>query len=349
MPIVGWEVRYNGLPINKPHKWVNASFDSSQFYVSQKLHDYLWDDFRHAVGRPDKEIAFMDFEAYTTESLMGDHDYFANIYLTIMTHMKARGLVMPPILGKNVRIHALMEQGDVQGVEMVMNAFIGLEGAYLDDRCRSHMEYEAREILETARWERDAKDPRVPLENSFPRLDITYLDGIAEKFHRAYTIIAVENDLHNPGNFEQMVIRSLEQDGRWKGTRLITEVNLSACMHYCATNKIDLILFDWRNPSGEEVMQVGSTGTNSIYQAFYGNSLATLNAENGQVTLSDGRTLGQEDLDREAERLDIRNKWMDTIVEFCRRKGVIPPPYYIIRDGRDEKELADIVARKLNR
>ena len=50
-------------------------------------------------------------------------------------------------------------------------------------------------------------------------------------------ILVVENDLNCPGGFIQIVAEKLENDGGYRGDRLIREINLPESMQLCATCK----------------------------------------------------------------------------------------------------------------
>ena len=62
-----------------------------------------------------------------------------------------------------------------------------------------------------------------------------------------------------------MVLKSMEADGRYRGSKIISEVNLSACMDICKSGRIDVIIFDWSNPSHEEAWMVKPETTNPFY------------------------------------------------------------------------------------
>jgi len=281
---------------------------------------------------------------------MGEDDYFTNIYLTLMTHMKARGLPMPPILSKREDVRALMQEGKVSQLEDLLRGFLVLEGAFLDERCQAHINYEAAEILKTAQWEKDKKDPTIPLEKTFPDLRITPLVGAEQRTHGKYNILAVENDLNDYGGFSQLVIRALIKDGRWNGSNIITEVNLPMCMQLCGTGKIDVILFDWRNPSVGEMLMIQPEEVNPFFTLYHENTQAAIDLTDGlNFTLPDGRTLSYEEMEEEGSQLNIRHAWMDKITTYCREKEVTEPAFYIVRDHQDQQDLSMIVAQKLNK
>jgi len=347
-----WTVKHNGQTLNKPQGWINAGFDSPIFFDPKKRADFLQKEFDHVLGGPTTEVAFMNYEDYTLESLQDRDDYFANIYLTLMTDMKARGLPMPPILSKRKDVGELMQRGEVARLEELLRGLLMFEGFSSDNRCLAHMNYEAADILKTAQWEKDKLDPSVPLEIAFPHLNTTLLKGKDRGSYPRHNILVVENDLSHFGDFSDLVEWALTDDGRWNGSTLISEYNLSACMQLCASGRIDLVLFDWRNPSHEEMMMIRPSEANPMYHLFHGDTQAVLNFnEDGEfdITTPDGRTLSREEMEEESEEFDMRNAWMEKIAAHCREKEVIPPPSYIVRDDRDEGDLSKIVAQKLNK
>ncbi len=343
MPVSTWSVKFNDLSLNQPRSWANASFNTEEFYDLSKRMKYLWSEFSHALGGPTTEVPFMDFERYTLESLKDKDDYFDNIYLTLMTHMKDRGLIMPPIFSKRDDVRNLMTKGKVFQLEDRLKVIVGLEGGFLDERCRAHMEYEALEILKQAQWEKNKKDPTVPLKETFPHNRIIPVEGTTKTFGK-YNILAVENNDDDPISFPDIVVAALKRDGRWKGGNVISAYSLSNCMGLCGTGKIDVVLFDWRNPSHEEVMMVRHEATNPIFTAFHGDVQGVLDPVNGRVILSDGRTLTDDELKKESERIDIRHLWQNKIAGYCRKMEVAEPAFYIVRNLKDEKNLAAIVA-----
>lgn len=96
---------------------------------------------------------------------MDRHDRSVNINLVLMTHMKAMGLPMPPIISKREDVKILMQKGKVLELEDLLRGFLVLEGASLDERCQVYMNSEAAGILKIAQWEKDKKDPTISLQS----------------------------------------------------------------------------------------------------------------------------------------------------------------------------------------
>lgn len=349
LPASTWSLQFNGEPLNQRQEWTYATFDCDRFFDPKKRRDYLWEEFEHAIGGPDTEIAFMDYESYSTTSLNTENEYFSNIYLMLMAHMKERGLPMPPILMKQEQIKALIHgKENMQELENRLRTFICLASISLDERCRNHMEYEAQEILGKIKWEKKKKDPSLSLEKTFPNLPITILKG--ERLSLGlHGILVVENDLDQYGKFTNLITKALERDGRWRDSVVASTVNLSESLEICGTGKIDVVLFDWRNPSIEEIYMVWPTTINPFIILYNDNTQTVINLANRTTVLPDGRTLNKDQMEEEAERLNIRNLWAEKIKKHCRQMEVVDPVFYIVRNSREAKDVAMIVAQLLNK
>lgn len=351
LPDVKWEVIYNDKEILDAKGAINTSQElkKTDFSNRVKIHSLITKELEHAVGGPDTEIPFMNYETYSLASLKGEYRYFENIYLALMTHMKEKSLPMPPILSKRDYIREPMLAGDIQKINKVLSTVISFEGS-TDKRVRAHMEAEAEVIRKHALWEAMKKNLDIPLEDAFPYAKVADIKEGRSAFGE-YSILAVENDLRNYGFFPRMVLKSMEADGRYKGSKVISEFNLPACIEICKSGRIDVILFDWSNPSPEEVWMVKSETTNSFYEMYHGKAQTVLSLDDQgiQAATPDGKLLDWEATKKESERVDIRNKWMDMITVACEQSGVEPPPFFTVRSTAEFKDIAKIVSQKLGK
>ncbi len=284
------------------------------------------------------EVPFMDYESFSVDSLNnGDASYFRNIYLILMCNMKERGLQMPPIISKSHNLSQTMEKGDVEGIEKQLSLQLASLRLQLDDRSYQHVLAEAECIRGYTMQQQKWLSPRVPLTEKVRRACYTILPGMPHN-GRKYNIFAVENDLSNYGKFTDGVIESLKKDGRYGGSAVWKEENLPSLMDYCNTGQVDILLFDWRNPSYEEMLQ------------FRGDYPAGISySESGELEyhLSDGSVRNEEEMEHAAEGTGIRDRWMDMIENTCIEKGVATPPHFIILYESELRDISKIVSQKL--
>ena len=122
-------------------------------------------------------------------------------------------------------------------------------------------------------------------------------------------------------------------------------------MDICKSGRIDVIIFDWSNPSHEEVWMVKPETTNPFYEMYHGKSQAVLsmNDEGIKTATPDGKLLDWEATKKESERVDIRNRWMDMIADVCEQKSVEPPPFFIVRSTAEFGDITKIVSQKLGK
>ncbi len=314
LPTKSWRILFNEKEIFRVGGMTNVSGEIQKDVLNNKpdFTKLLLEEFERATGGVDSETPFMDFERVSLSSLKDSDSYFENVYLVLMTHMKSRGLKMPPIISKSPKVMELVNSGKVEELQKLLaSAVIVNQGI---PRIKSHIGYESKVILEKAKWEKDKRDPNVPLTQTFSHLDLYKVEK-GRKVFGPVNILLVENDLNNYGFFRDKVTLQLERDGRFKGANVITEVNLSACMQMAESGKIDLILFDWTKPSYEEILM------------FRGNT---------------------ESLFDEYDHPDIRNKWMEKIAEVCNASGVKIPENAIIRSDTEIGNISQIAANALS-
>ena len=352
LPTTKWRVSYNDEEICRQGVSVDCSlgFRKNQLEDKVQIMSYLLKELRYMVGGINPEVAFMDFENYTIEGLRDRDGYFRNIYLVLMTHMKQRGLSLPPILAKRPDIQEAMNAGRIDALERIIGGIRLFDIPEYDLRCQTHMLREIEEIIKQTRWERARRDPATPLVESFPRIDITLIER-GEPVFPPVNILVVENDLNNFGLFTDRTVAALEKDGRYRGSALIKEFNLPSCMTLCETGKVDLLIFDWTSPSYEEALMVRGD-RNRFFDMYYGDSQGVITfGKGGQVhiTTPDGKTHDDDSLREKAEMIDIRSRWMDMISDACVRAGTIPPPYFIVRSEFELSQINDIISQKLGR
>ena len=350
LPNTNWRVEYNGEPICKEHDSVLASVSLKQHELTDtsKISKLLSRETRHMVGGPKIEVPFMDYEIHTLHSLDKEASYLKNIYLVLMTHMKERSLPMPPILSKRPDIRTAMFSGDIKTIDSILHSISVFDASNYDTRCQNHLRLESEEIRRHALWERDRRNSSIPLSETYPHLEVSTIKEGKSTF-QPYNLLVVENDLHSYGNFTDAVINSLEKDGRYKNSKIIKEYNLHMCILLCESGRIDMVLFDWTNPSFEEALMI-QRESNPFFDLSYGSTQAVLNFdENGDLSygLPDGRVLDNQDLKQDAENHDIRSAWMREIEVACRKAGVIIPPHYNVRYRSEKKDLAKIISQKL--
>ncbi|MFA9288303.1 MAG: hypothetical protein ACEQSA_00280 [Weeksellaceae bacterium] len=337
LPETHWELHYNGDLLLQKGWSLMRPYTRGQLSNTAFVQTELAESFERTIGGVSTDVAFMDYEDFTLESLQGKNNYFASPYLGLMTHMKQRGLQMPPILGKQPQLAEAMKQGDVETVTRILNMIQFTDFSSYDPRCQSHMTYEADQILHNARNIQLERNPFVPLEQSFPDLEVITIPGEASG-NPACNVLLVENDLNNYGFFTDVVTEVMTRDGNLAGTKLIREYNLPACRTLCVTGKIHIIIFDWSNPSDEEVLRIGNTSGNHSQTA------AVMTAD-GIKYLVQGKLVDASGLQEEATKHDMRSRWMTYIAAGCEKAGVRVPPYTIIRNPHDISFIPAFVAQ----
>ncbi|NTV23643.1 MAG: hypothetical protein HGA85_04685 [Nanoarchaeota archaeon] len=253
---------------------------------------------------------------------------------------------MPPILSKNPQLQIAMRRGDIDLANKVLAQETILKGGNYPIRCQAHMFAEAEKIREFTLYMKQRYDPSVPLTEKFTDVDTSRIKGKAT--FRNYNILVVENDLDMYGHFTRRIVSALDSDGRYGGTQVFSDYNLHSCMQLCETGQVDLVLFDWTNPSIYESLMVGG-GTHIPGESF-GRKDTTLSFDDdgGIYGLTDDGSMFDEDkLREEAERLDIRSLWMDKISAYCLEAGKQPPPYFIFRSGAEYRDISKIISQKL--
>jgi hypothetical protein len=349
LPETSWSVHFNNELLCEDGHTVISSAYRDDMMNKQYIQTELNHHFSSMIGGPSTEVPFMDFEENTVQSFKEGHNFFSSIYLVLMTHMRERGLQMPPILSKDSQISNLMRSGKVKELTSLLDSAIVWNGSAYEKRNQLHMQKEAQIIKAYAEMRKQEKDPAVLIEDVFPEYDITSIEGGADSF-RPYNILVVENQLGSLGQFTDIVKNSLELDGRYKNTRLIKEFNLSWCMRICASGKIDAVIMDWTDPSIEEALWVRPQETNIFFDMMHGNTSGVITFdENGMVVdRPDGtRISGQEELRKMAEELDMRYLWMKQIAQACLEVETVPPPYFIIRSEAQHEDIANIISQKL--
>lgn len=342
-------LRFNGQEIYSEGGWSSVCDDPPK---RNMVADYLDKHLDNTVGGPDTEVPFMDYESFSLDGLRhGGENYFANPYLILMTHMKeVEGLQMPPILGKRESIRKPMLKGDVPATRRAVSGALVIEGAGLDGRCQAHMRAEGEVIQTRAAYESDKRDKSKSVAEVFGYRNTQIVEGKRSVF-RPYNILVVENDLRGYLLPTMEVKRHLTTDGRYKGTTLLPEFNLSAAMEVCKSDRVDLVLMDWRKPSNEEVLMARYENRNPLFDMYHGPVQAAMGFDDDGVPfvdLPDGRRIDfGEGLRKEAERMDIRSRWMDMIAEACRAEGVAVPPHHIIRSQMEMETISLIVSQKL--
>lgn len=352
LPTTTWSVSYNGEEICRKGTSVDCSYNFAKNELGDKgqILSYLLKESRYIIGGISTDVDFMDYENFTVESLGGKDGYFNNIYLVLMTHMKQRGLSLPPILAKRPDIRKAMTAGRTEDLERIIGGIRLFDIPEYDPRCQAHMLREIEEIRKQARWENTRRDPAVPLIESFPGIDITLIERGKPVFSPV-NILVVENDLNNFGLFTDRIVMALEKDGRYRGSVLIKDFNLSYCMSLCETGKVDLLILDWTSPSYEETLMIRGN-RNPFFDMVHGNSQGVITFdEDGKVHIMtpDGKTHDNNSLREEAERTDIRSRWMDMICDACVRAGTTPPPHFIVRSEFELSQINAIISQRLGR
>lgn len=187
LPSFEWQIDFNGEQIFRKSYTQIRSFFAHHLQDKQGLKTYVEDEVSHILGGPSTVIDFMDFEYHTLEALR-EEDYFANIYLVLMTHMKARGLAMPPILGKHQELQSFMERGNIREVSKLLDAIFVFDAGAFDIRCQAHMHAEAKKIRERTQWEYEKRDSSRPIEEVYPDLHYEIVEGGGTATWSAYNI-----------------------------------------------------------------------------------------------------------------------------------------------------------------
>ena len=349
VPSWSWNLAYNDEEIFATHRWSSApeTFTEKTLRDTTGATSFLVEKTGRLLGGPDTGVAFMDYERCTLESLKGKDSYFESIYLALMTHMKEIGREMPPILSKRKDIAELMAKGDGRGVEKILKAISLFELPYLEPRCQKHVNREMEVIRERMGWEERRRDKDVSLSEFDPNLMVITIE-MGETKLPPYNILVVENDLDNFGGFSQVVIHALEGDGRYRGTNVITEYNLPNCMALAEADRVDLIIFDWTNPTSWEVLMVRNE-PNSFYNLFYGDTQGTIliGVEGPQFGTNDGKVLDEKAMNEKADKTGIRSTWMKMLAEACLNERVAVPPHFIVKDSFTDRDMSNIVSQKL--
>lgn len=350
LPVTAWNVSYNDEEIYRVGGMVDIinGFRDSDLKNTDKVGSYLLREIGFIFGGLNMEIDFIDYERYTLESLRDGDDYFRNIYLVLMTHMKQRGLSLPPILSKRPNIREAMFAGETEALDRLVAGISLFDMPYHDSRCQSHMRYEIEEIKRKTGWERRRRDPKVSLSESYPGINITKIE-LGKPVFPPVNILVVENDLYNSGLFMNRTMAALEKDGRYRGSALIKEFNLPSCVTLCETGKVDLVIFDWTSPSYEEALMLRGD-RNPFFDMFYRNSQGVVSSDSDgqkQFGTPDGRVFDDETLKKEAEKIDIRSRWMDMIADACVNAGTTVPPHFIVRNASELSQIGVIVSQKL--
>jgi hypothetical protein len=121
-------------------------------------------------------------------------------------------------------------------------------------------------------------------------------------------------------------------------------------MEYCKSSKIDVIIFDWTNPSFGEILMVKPDTVNPFYHMINGNAQAVLTfGEDGKMTMDtpDGGQMTSEEMEKKGKEMDMRNAWMAMIADECEREGVVPPPFFIVHSRAEHQDIAKILSQKL--
>lgn len=344
-----WQLDYNNETLYQEESGKNIhQFTYNDIFNPMKIRRVVYEEALHIIGGPDTETAFMDFESYSLESLHHENSYFANVYLVLLTHMKERGLTMPPILSKIPDIKNSMDIGDINEINKLLSTYILFGSSIYDERCRAHIRAEIDEIKKVTLIQNQKRNKNIPIEKAFPYADVIPIKIGVQHFN-PYTILVVENEIRSYGLFTQIVKRALEKDGRYLNTVLISEINLSCCMDFCQCDRIDLVLFDWTNPSYWEVLMMQSGYDNPFYRMMFGDTQAVVNfSEEGPLfNVPDGRLFDEEAMKEEEKRINIRSKWMQMIEMSCSKQGVIPPPYFIFQSMNEQHDITKIISQKL--
>lgn len=349
IPNVQWSVRHNGKKLYGTHYSTISFGQIIDEYDPETIQPHLETDLQHAVGGPNTEVIFMDYEdAHTLEGFKTE-GYFANIYLVLMTHMKARGLALPPILSKDTNMQEAIARGDIEWVNELLSASIAYGEAHLEPRCVAHMKYEAQVIRRETRVNQQKLDPFLPLEAGFPDMPITNIAEGEARFGSP-TILSVENRLEDMGAFPDAVIDALNADGRFKGAKVVQGFSIGDVIELSKTGKINLVVFDQLDPDEWELLYVQGA-RNPLYELFHGNTQAVISIdEDGlQFNLADGRLLDPEGMEGAIDEVDTRAEWMQIVEQECAKLGIQPPKHIVIRSRKELAAVADAIAKQIGR
>jgi hypothetical protein len=328
LPTTMWELRYNGAVCSSSHyTTMNASAGTSEM----AMRELALEEIEQSIGGIDvSDPIFMDYDQFTLHGLnTNDHDgYFKKVYLAFMTHLKQEGHSLPPIISKRQDIRYMMMSGDRIGIGQALKKIMSGNDAS-NKRYALHMRMEAWEIENLAAMINDRKNPTIPLTKKFS-LKHAVIPGESEY---PYNILVVENDVLCQGMFTEQVHDALCMNGSYGSTTLFTEINLSRAMMICATEQIDMVLFEWIYPSyGEAFM-------------FNLKSDCKTASQRGALDMSDPEEIAHTLLGwkQTAEERDIRKSWMDKIAYECRAKGVRVPPHFIVRSEEHLENIGTIL------
>jgi len=349
-PLISWSVKHNLQEIFRVGELTSYGdkFSTSEVDDPDQIQVYLSKELDRILGGPRTDIHYMDYESYSVGQLQNDKCLFSSAYLIIMVHLKERGITLPPILGKQPAIQEMMSSGHLIALDRTLNSITLFEASQLESRLHAHLIAEAAAIRRQAVWESRRRNPNVPLESSY-RLRSIKIDR-GEKMYGPYNLLVVEKDIHHLGLFTNLVKNSLNLDGRYLGTSLITEFGYPDCISLCETGKIDLVIFDWSPLDYWELLRFQGA-RNNFFNLIYGASSAgNLYTDNdGQLNfeLADGRTLKEDELIAEADSLDLSSLWMAQVARACLKASVAPPPYLTARTTSDKINLATMITSRL--
>lgn len=350
VPKTSWSISFNG---NEIYRYAMTStsnrLSASEVRDQHTVESCIRDEFIKYLGGPTTTVPFMDYESYSIEALThGYENYFANMYLLIMTHRKELGHQMPPILSKRPEIISAMNDGNIEKINKILATITLFESTSYDDACRTHLQTEASIIRRDTTSIYRQKDRRVPFIEAFPRADVLDIGGDRTKSFPPYNILVVEDDTNSYRLFTNNVLKQLQDDGRYGGSQLITDINLSRCVNFCTSGRIDFILFDSRHPNPFEILNI-TGNTNPFYTMMHGHSQGAIafTDDGFQIALPNGKLFDQDSAIEEANRLDIRSLWMSKIANACENEDVIIPPYFIIHSDAEYQDIGKIISQKL--
>lgn len=351
LPVTSWSVIYNNEVIHRAGDSVHTSksFWKNDLTDTGRLRKYLLEETLHIVGGINVETGLMDFETYTLEGLQDKDSYFENIYLVLMTHMRQIGTEMPPILIKRPGVAEAMESGDIDVIDRITKTIEMFEMPGYDQRCQAHILREIAGIRKNTNWEKNKRDPRVALTETFPGLEVEVIEK-GKSVYPPSNILVVENDLNVYGEFTSTIQEALSRDRRYKGTQVIRHFNLPFCIDLVRTGKIDLIICDWSKPSNWEALMLGGE-RNPFFDLTQGDIQGILELDGARLEIGspDGSVIDPKDLKEIAERIDIRFRWMEAIASACVEEGLTLPPHFIVRNKFELGQIAQIISQKLGR
>lgn len=335
-PDVEWYVSYNGELLNNGEYLTGGSVFPEDLKDPDIMNDVVLDHLRQPFGGPDTEVAFMDYEYHTLEGLKGDESYFSNIYLTVMTHMKERGLEMPPILSKDESLRRAMKLGDTKEVGRLLSA-AQVAAKDVDPRIQAHIRYESNVIREETEHNHTKRNPFVPLEQGFPYMQFEEIEEGDAPFGRL-NILAMQNDLHSGTTFPNQIAAALRKDGRFAGSKVFHGFQIGELVRMGETGKVSIVVFDQLEPDLWELpyLQGGSSP-----QAVFSSD------GDFEFKLGNGKHLSREEMEDAVRSMDMRQPWMDTLATYCKEMGTEVPPHITIRTRQGLGIVAKMIAASL--